>query len=121
MSKWLLTDPVTSETWTFVRSPFEMATPTRPHRTQVMPGGLAMRKGTLPSAWSFRGYLRTKEEYDTLLEWSKKPNAIEITDHVGRVHEVMPQSFDPVPRRARQGVPWRFEYTFRALYLRRVT
>lgn len=120
-TKWIFTDPVGLDTLTFVRNPFEMATPTRPHRTQVMPGALAYRKGQLPTPWSFRGHLNSQDEYTFFRIWADKPNAIQITDHLGRVHEVMPQSFEPVPRRTRQGNQWRFEYTFRALYMRRIS
>lgn len=119
--KWVLHDPVAGDSWTMLRNPFEMATPVVPNRTQPMAGGLAFRKAPLPSPWQFKGRVKTQDEYDILLGWASRPNAIEITDHLGRIHVVVPTQFDPVPRRSRHTVAWRFDYTFKGLYLRRGT
>lgn len=121
MIRWILTDPVTATSWTLPRNPFEMTTPVVPHQTSVMPGGLAFRKGRKPVPWSFRVRVRSKAEYDLFLEWAAKPNSILITDHLSRVHRVMPLHFDPVPRRSRHEQHWRFDSTFKGLYIRRET
>lgn len=121
MTRWRFADTTSSETWTFVRNPFEMASTVQPHRTTGAPHGLALRPGDMPFAWTFRGHLKSQEEYAALLAWSVKPAPIRITDHLGRIHRVLPQGFDPKPRRSRPGRHWRFEYTFKALYLERET
>lgn len=119
--RWVLEDPVALTTWTLPRNPYEMSTPVVPHRTSTMPGGLAFRRGAIPVPWSFKVRIRTQAEYDLFLAWSLKPNAIRITDHLSRIHLVMPKHFDPVPRRSQVGQHWRFESTFHALYIKRET
>lgn len=116
--KWTFEDLDTAEVWTFLRNPYEMMTPTLPRGTRVYQKGLAFRPGSMPRAWSFKGRVATQEEYDILLDWSKR-GRIRITDHLERVHIVQPMGFDPTPRRAHADRPWRFLYTFRALYLER--
>lgn len=107
-------------------NPATMSHPGVQHRTTVTPGGFdgrqrALRAPDLPGTWSFSGKVRTKVDYDALLAWAQVSGRIRITDHLGRVHEVLPQSFEPEPV-PRNGVanPWLFAYTFKMLYLRRV-
>lgn len=116
--KWTFEDVDTAEVYTLVRNPYEMATPTGPRRTQGLPRGLALRGGSIPFAWSFRGRLATEEEYDTMLDWSRR-RRIRITDHLGRIHLITPQAFEPTPRRDRIDKHWRYLYVFKGLYLGR--
>lgn len=122
MIRWILTDPSGLQpTWTLPRNPYLMDSPVVPHRTSVMPGGLAFRKGPVPMPWSFKIRLKTEAEYDLMRAWSQLPNNILITDHLSRVHRVMPIQFDPNPRRSRHEQHWRFDATFKTLYVRRET
>jgi hypothetical protein len=121
MIRWILEDPVTTAVWTLPRNPYAMDSPVVPHRTSVMPGGLAFRKGATSIPWSFKIRLKTQAEYEQMLAWSQVPNSILITDHLGRVHRVVPLHFDPASKRSRHEQHWRFDATFKALYVRRET
>ena len=101
-----------------LHNPYEMQTPTAPRRTEPFPKGLGFRPGQLPFAWSFKGRVYSQEEFDIVLGWASRQR-VRITDHLGRIHLVTPQGFEPVPRRARVGNNWRYLYTFKALYLER--
>lgn len=116
--KWTIEDVATSEVWTFLHNPYEMQTPTTSRRTQGHPRGLAFRPGAVPFAWSFKGRVYTEGEYAILLDWSTR-GRVRITDHLGRIHLVTPQAFDPIPRRSTASGHWRYTYTFLALYLGR--
>lgn len=124
MQRWTLHDPVAADTWQMRNNPRQMSSPVRGQRTttgRIRGVVRALRAPQMPMSWTFNGRLHRKEDYDALEEWAGRPNAIEITDHLGRVHRVVPQSFDPVPvEKSGVGNPWLFDYTFTALYLKRL-
>lgn len=126
--RWLFAPAVGSipAAYRFPQNPAAMTHPGLQHRTTTSPAGIdgrqrALRAPDLPSTWSFTGKVRSKADYDALLAWSRVSGRIRVTDHLGRIHEVLPQAFEPVSV-AKSGVPnpWLFTYTFKTLYLRRV-
>lgn len=122
MIRWQLRDLDTNEVYTMRRNPREMSTPSNPKRIQTHQGHLrtGFRQGELPTNFTFRGRVNDEATYNALLGWSQR-RRVEITDHRGRVHEIMPTAFDPTPRRSgRHDMAWTFDYTFTALYIRRV-
>lgn len=123
LTKWVFDDGV-NPPYRMVRNPREMTSVAVPQQTTSWPalgrGRLAFRTGRRPVPWEFSGVVSTQEDYDALLAWSKHGTAFQITDHLGRVHEVIPVSFEPKPRRSRKEKNWRFDYTFKALYVRRI-
>lgn len=122
VSRWVLKDLETSETYVLPRNPKEMASPTMPHRTTANAGHrrTGFRQGRIPTSWTFRGKVTTKAEYEALQSWAGR-DRVEIIDHRLRVHEIIPVGFEPTPRRSGlHQLAWCFDYTFRALYVRRV-
>ena len=128
MAKWQLYDPVALDTLIFGHNPITMTSMAQGHATKStatspIDGKVrAYRQPDKPFLWSFSGKVRTKADYDALLAWTARPNRLRLTDHFGRVHDVLPQRFLPTPvERSGMGNPWLFAYTFETLYYRRVS
>lgn len=127
MSRWTFYDPVALDTYVFVKNPSKMTTIEPKHRTTAVPISPvdSLRRATrlpdLPFQWSFTGRLRSKTEHDTFVNWAGRQNRIRVTDHLGRVHEVLPKLFGPTPlERLGTPNPWLMDYTFETLYIRRI-
>ena len=124
----MLRDPIALDSFQFTHNPASMTSMAQPHTTKAMPASpidgnvRALRSPDHPFIWSFSGKIRTKADYDALLAWTSRPNRLQLTDHLGRVHEVLPQRFSPTPVE-KSGVvdPWLFMYTIDCLYYRRVS
>jgi len=128
MIRWRLYDPVALDSFQFSRNPASMTSLAQPHSTKSLAASpidgniRALRAPDHPFVWSFSGKLRTKADYDTLLAWTRRPNRVQITDHFGRVHELMLTRFLPTPvDKSGEGNPWFFAYTIDCLYFRRVS
>ena len=128
MIRWQIYDPVADETLTFAHNPASMTSMAQPHATKSMPASpidgkvRALRVPDKPFVWSFSGKLRTQVEYDALLAWVNRPNRLHLTDHFGRVHDVLGQHFSPMPVEKSGGRnPWLFAYTIDCLYFRRIS
>jgi hypothetical protein len=128
MSRWQLYDPVADDTLTFRHNPKTMTSMAPGHATKAqakspIDGKIrALRAPDKPFTWSFSGRLRSKDEYDALLAWCQRPNRLQLTDHVGRVHELLAQRFAATPVEKSGGHnDWLFGYTIDTLYLRRVS
>lgn len=124
LTKWRLEDPVAGDQLLLARNPRTMTSVAMPQSTAAWASSvgprMAFRTGRKPMPWEFSGMVPTKADYEALEQWSRRPNKIHVIDHYGRVHEVVPVSFEPKPRRSRQTF-WRFDYTFKALYVRRIS
>lgn len=126
--RWQFSDPNGDESLVFVHNPHGMTSLAPPHvthptaRSPIDGKVRATRAPDKPFTWSFTGKLRTQAEYDALLDWSRRPGRLQLTDHLGRVHELLIQRFSPTPVE-KSGVPnkWLFAYTVDTLYLRRVS
>ena len=79
-----------------------------------------VRSNRQPKDWTFGGVVRTETHHDALIEWQRKPGKVRVTDHLGRVFEVMMRSVDMIDRRPSGDNTWRFEYQFNCLLLRRI-
>lgn len=126
--RWQLYDPVEDETLVFAHNPSAMASMAQGHATQsaaASPVGGKIRSFRAPDkpfAWSFTGKVRTQDEHDVLLAWVYRPNRLQLSDHVGRVHEILGQRFSPTPvEKSGTGNDWLFNYTIDALYIRRLS
>lgn len=71
-----------------------------------------------PMSWTFSGVILEKAHYDLLLAWAKRSSVLVITDHVGRVVEVLIEKFDPIERPASRRYPWKADYTMTCLLLK---
>jgi len=128
MSRWQLYDPVALDTFHFSHNPATMTSMAQPHTTKSLATSpidgkvRSARTPDKPFVWSFSGKVRTKAEYDALDAWVNRPNRLRVTDHFGRVHEVLGQHFSPTPVE-KSGVPnpWLFGYTVDTLYYRRIS
>jgi hypothetical protein len=128
MRRWQFYDPVVHDTLHFTRNPASMTSMAQGHTTKSLAispvnGKVrAFRAADKPFVWSFTGKTRTKTDYDALLAWANRPNRLQLTDHLGRVHDVLPQRFSPTPvEKSGEGNPWLFAYTFDCLYYRRIS
>jgi len=128
MSRWQLYDPVALDTFHFSHNPATMTSMAQSHATKSLATSpidgkvRSARTPDKPFVWSFSGKLRTQAEYDALDAWVNRPNRLRVTDHFGRVHEVLGQHFSPTPVE-KSGVPnpWLFGYTVDTLYYRRIS
>ena len=73
-----------------------------------------------PTPFTFGGVVRTQSHHDTLIDWQKRPGKVRVTDHLGRVFEVMIRSLDMTDRTLTANNRWRFAYQFDCLLLRRI-
>lgn len=127
--RWTFTEVETSEEYTVPINPDAMTSPYS-DRTFQHAGGTRLLGGRwltsvrTPDAakeWEFSGPIRTQAHHDDLETWSKKPGLIHVSDHLGRVFEVMFTAFEPTDRKPTGQTPWRLRYVMKALVLRRVT
>lgn len=121
--RWIFHDPVASTSWTVPINPDSLSAPLKSRKVRF---GNGFRRDTRvrtfvvppdPKVFTFGGVIRTQAHYEGLEAWAKKPNAIEITDHMGRTWRVAPTAFEPTDRRPTATVGWRLRYTFRATLL----
>lgn len=126
--RWQFYDPVATDTMVFGNNPATMTSLVQPHTTKSLvcspiDGRVrAWRTPDHPFAWSFTGKLRTKDDYDAFIDWAARPNRLQLSDHVGRVHEILPSRFSPTPvEKTGTGNPWLFAYTVDCLYYRRLS
>jgi hypothetical protein len=127
--RWQLNDLVANQTYTLPCNPSAMTSPSIAHATtsfrrSPIDGVVRVfRPGDKPRQWSFTGRLRTQSEYDAFVDWCNRPNRIQLTDHLGRVHSVLLQDFAPQPieRSGRKDTPWLFAYTVTAIYYGRIS
>ena len=123
MIRWTLMDPTNQEVYYLRRNPKTMTGGLNAQRTTTFGnhfGVRAFRKGVVPQPFDFAGLIVTQAEYDALLAWSKR-SVIWVGDHRGQTHEVVPLAFEATPRRTGREGDFRFEYTFKTLYLRKVS
>jgi len=80
-----------------------------------------VRGKTRPAGFTFEGVIFTETHHDALLEWAGKAGKIRITDHLGRVFEVMTQGVKLVERKPTPLRAWRFTYVFDCMLLRRIS
>lgn len=120
VKKWVLQDPATDETYHFEINPSEMTTPFGPKNivyqatTAIDGQKLAFEGQRAATSWSFKGKIKTKDQYDALLYWSEKPKRIWITDHFGRAWLCYITHFAPVPIRDTSSY-WTHEYNMDVL------
>lgn len=125
--RWQLYDPVAVQTYVFPHSPKTMTSMAQPHVTKSVAASpingkvRGFRTQNVPFAWSFTGKVRTKAEYDALDQWATRPNHLHLTDHFGRVHDVLMRQFLPTPVQNGEGNPWLFTYQVDCLYCRRIS
>lgn len=112
---WVLSDPVTSTTYSLPINPNQGGTPT--YRKNIMytntsaPGGkVLMFEGREEAkTLSVSGSILEQSLLDQLVVWYNKRNPIELTDDLGRIFRVYITSF--APTRIRSGTrPYYHEY-----------
>lgn len=128
MSRWVLTDPATSETWTMPINPNAMTSPfpskNLSHAYGVLRGSERAQSFLHPPAlvqWEWRGVIRSQEHHDTYLHWAAKSSEVHVTDHLGRTWEVLITAFEPEDRKPTARTEWRMRYAVRAVITRRVS
>lgn len=128
MTKWQLYDPIATDTFTFTHNPLSMTSMAPPHTTKStarspIDGKIrSTRTPDHPFPWSFTGKVRTQDEYDLFVDYANRPNRLQLHDHFGRVHWVLPVKFSPTPVE-KSGVvnPWLFAYTVDCIYYGRIS
>ena len=70
--------------------------------------------------WTFEGNVYTDEEYNKLVEWHSKDQILELTDHLGRMWNVISERLDIKDRRDTKKNSQRYTYTWTVLNLGRV-
>lgn len=125
--RWQIFDPVTSETYVLPKNPTAMTSLGAQHKTTSFVTSpidgrtRAFRVPDQPHAWTFTGRLRDKDTYDQLLAWCHRANRVQVTDHYGRVHDVLLTKFTPLPmEKSGVGNAWLFSYQVDALYYGRI-
>jgi len=127
MMRWRFEDADTAELYTFPKNPREMDSIHPAQKTE----GVVMRTDIVrvtrsPASafeWQFRGRLHTEQEHDDLRDWAARAHVV-VRDHLNREHLVIPKGFAPTFVPARQngtGNPWLMDYTFKTLYLGRIS
>lgn len=128
MVRWQLHDPVAVQTYVFPHNPATMTSMAQPHTTKSVAASpidgkvRGFRTPNVPFVWSFAGKVRTKADYDALDQWVHRPNHLHLTDHFGRVHDVLCKQFLPTPvEKSGEGNPWLFAYQVDCMYFRRIS
>jgi hypothetical protein len=122
-ARWKLTDPVTTDVFTFENNPNVMSSMFADRQTITGPsnprfGGIrAIRRLQAPTEFSFGGIFRTQTQYEALVEWCAKEYAVELSDHFDRSWSVLLNAFDPEEQRPSQRVSWKGTYRVRGLVL----
>jgi len=118
--RWLFDDGVT--TYRVPINPNKMSSPfpSKALETSVNLRGVhrTLRRNTLtPNEWTFSGVIRDIDHHDALLLWSQKQIAFDITDHLGRVFNVVPVRFNATEKRPSARIADKFDYDFTVLVL----
>lgn len=120
--RWIFTDAVVPETYTFEINPNEGGSPT--YKKNVIFKNTAAPNGkTLifegrddPATFSFSGTLLSQAQYTAFQTWFLKRRQITITDDLSRSFSIYITSFDPKRVRAANN-PWKHTYTCEAISL----
>ena len=121
--RWLFEDPVASTSYRVPINPNKMSSPF-PEKDLDTLTNVYGRIRTLwqnsnaVHEWTFSGVIRDIDHHDALVEWGKKQNLINITDHLGRTFQVLPQRVDITEKRPSARIPDKFDYTFTVLVLK---
>lgn len=125
--RWVLRDTVTNETYTFSQNPSTVTSfePAYQTETEVRSGRdariLAQRQRPAPTEWSFGGKYRTSEIYDALESWCSRSNLLELTDHLGRVFQLVLTEFIPEEFPPTKKIAWWGTYEVKGKLIRRVS
>lgn len=125
--RWIFYDPVLVETWTVPINPDGMTSPEKPaknvrfakyvHGELLEPRTMTFLVKPGARDWEFSGAIRTQAHYLELVRWTKKTNAVRVTDHLGRTWLCYLTDFVPVDRKPTLNTPWRLRYTVKAKIL----
>lgn len=125
--RWIFIEVDTGATYTVPINPDSASSPFPDRQIQQVYGSRegynrmrSFETPAPPKEWEFGGVIRTQAQHDTLRAWSKKPGAINITDHLDRTFQVVFQDFQATDRSPTPNTPWRQRYTMSALILRRL-
>lgn len=114
--KWSLYDGTT--TMNFAYNPDGMSSPYRPKEIQVSTAQLqTIMNPKKATDWSFSGNVYSNAEYTKLVTWHNKDLVLQLTDHLGRVWDVVSQSLDITDRRPSGSNSQRYKYTWKMLNL----
>lgn len=114
--KWVFTDSVVPETYTFEVNPNEGGSPTRKKNITGQPttaedGTAVLYEGQDPRpTTTFSGTILTEAQYDAMIAWFNKRYPITVDDDLGRTMTIYITGFDP-KRAQRRSHPWRHTYT----------
>lgn len=75
------------------------------------------RSSLTPHEWTFSGVIRDIDHHDALVTWSQKQIPFTITDHLGRVFNVVPVRFNATEKRPSARITDKFDYEFAVLVL----
>lgn len=125
--RWVMVDTITLEEWEFTYNPNKMSTPHAARATVTTPRSpidssiRGFRKMEMPRDWSFSGFIRDQDHYETLAEWVDRGHPVELTDHLDRTFLIRLIQFIPAERRPSKTLAWRFTYEMKAAVIRRIS
>ena len=119
--RWVFTDPETDASYTFDINPLSGGSPDRAKRTSSNSlgpaGAVVLYEGQRPALrQEFSGTILTLEHYAAFVTWWKKGYPIQIEDDLGRVLQVLFESFSP-KRVYSPARPYKHTYTAKTLIL----
>jgi len=113
---WVLTDPVTLDTYDLPINPNQGGTPSYrksiTYRNTAAPDGkvLMFEGRDEPQNMSVSGVILSEELLNALVTWYQKRYAVTVEDDLGRTFSIYITSFDPQRERS-VSHPWRHSYT----------
>jgi hypothetical protein len=114
--KWVLSDPVTAETYTFEINPNQGgSTPLQKnitsYTTTADDGQIVLYEGAdQPQLVQVQGTLLSQAQLTNLIYWYSKRRQVNLTDDLGRVTPVYFATFTPTRKWTVQS-PWRHDWT----------
>jgi len=120
--RWLFEDPVAVTSYRVPINPNKMSSPFPAKQLETARSirnhwRIRRVKNFTPSEWTFSGVIRDIDHHDALYAWSQKQNPFTITDHLGRIFEVVPLRFVPNEKRPSARISAKFDYDFTVLVL----
>ena len=120
--RWTFQD--STETYTMEKNPNRMTSPFPQRNVQAMGttavgGQPRLYEGSIaPYEWTFGGDIMSAVQYEALRRWVyDKKGLVRVSDHFGRVFNVILTNFDATPKRG-VGKYWRHEYTIKCLVMK---
>jgi hypothetical protein len=126
--RWILRDPYTGEVWEFPHNPNQMSSPNRPRNISIFVDppyydpatqargaiGRVWEGNFQPFEWTFSGRLKTQDQYEQLVYWTRKVTRVQLIDHLGRTWVLRMKELDPDEQKPTPRIAWKYDYEIKA-------